>query len=77
VGKFDYLEHQFDDQFQQTVQSDLDMLLLEKMYETSRGKGPRGGCRGHATSGWRNRGLFFWIILALGILWFLLRPLGP
>ena len=30
----------------------------------------------HATSGWRNRGAFFWIVLIISIYWFILRPLG-
>jgi hypothetical protein len=31
---------------------------------------------GYAATGWCNRGLFFWIILAIGVYWFFLRPLG-
>ena len=31
---------------------------------------------GYATSGWRNRGAFFWIMLVIGVYWFILRPLG-
>ena len=77
MGRLDYLEHQFDHEFQQTVQSDLDMLLLETMYRNTRGEGSGGERRGNATSGWRNRGLFFWIMLILGILWFVLRPFWP
>jgi hypothetical protein len=75
----DYLStDQSNDQFQQGVQSDLDMLLLEKMYQDTRreGKWGGGGRRVHATSGWRNRGFLFWLVLILGIYWFFLRPLG-
>jgi hypothetical protein len=32
--------------------------------------------RGYATSGWRNRGAFFWIMLIIMVYWFFLRPLG-
>ncbi len=32
--------------------------------------------RDYATSGWRNRGAFFWIMLIIGVYWFILRPLG-
>ena len=74
MGKFDYLEHQFDDEFQQTVQSDLDMLLLEKLYENNGGL--RGGPQNHTAYGWRKRGMFFWVVLLLGLYWFILRPLG-
>ncbi len=35
-----------------------------------------GRSSGHATSGWKNRGLFFWIVLIIATYWFILRPLG-
>jgi len=35
---------------------------------------PRGS--GHATSGWRNRGWFFWVMLIVMTYWFILKPLG-
>lgn len=77
MGRLDYLlRDQRNDQFQQGVQSDLDMLLLETMYQNTRGRGQRRGRSGRATSGWRNRGVFFWVVLILAIYWFILRPLG-
>ena len=36
----------------------------------------RGGGSGHATSGWRNRGWFFWGSLIIMTYWFILKPLG-
>jgi hypothetical protein len=78
MGRLDYLSGQFEDrQFQQTVESDLDMLVIEQMYANTRGqRRPGGASRDRATSGWRNRGLFFWIMLIIMIYWFILRPLG-
>ena len=52
------------------------ILLLEKMYENTSARRLGRGRRDHATSGWRDRGLFFWIVLILSIYWFILRPLG-
>ena len=79
MGHPDYMSSDpGDDQFQQNVQSDLDMLLLEKMYENARREGRLAGSerQPHATSGWRNRGFLFWLVLIIGIYWFFLRPLG-
>jgi hypothetical protein len=79
VGHLDYLfRDQHDDQFQQGIQTDLDMLLLEKMHENARREGRlRGGkSQGHATSGWKNRGFMFWVVLVFMVYWFILRPLG-
>ena len=83
MGRLDFR----DENFQQGVQSDLDMIALETIRRNSRDEGRRlrrhlssgyGGSRGggHATSGWRNRGLFFWIMLIIMIYWFILKPLG-
>ena len=30
----------------------------------------------HRTSGWKGRGLFFWVVLILMIYWFILKPMG-
>jgi hypothetical protein len=71
------MRDQRDDRFQQGVQSDLDMLVLETMYRNTGGQRRLGGGqRKRATSGWKNRGIFFWIILALCTYWFFLPPLG-
>ena len=60
------------------IQSDLDMLLLENMYQNAKREGRLvGGRQCLATSGWRNCGIVFWIVLALLVVyWFFLRPLG-
>ena len=79
VGRLDYLlDEQRDEQFRDGVQSDLDMLVLETMRANARRERRlRGGKRrGHATSGWRNRGFMFWFVLAILVYWFILRPLG-
>lgn len=79
MGRLDHLVEQFsNEQFQQGVQSDLDMITLETMRQNAQrdGRLGGGGRRGHATTGWKNRGIFFWIMLIIGIYWFFLRPLG-
>ncbi len=82
MGRMDYL---FD---RDSVQTDLDMQTLTQwqMADDIRAmrngrsgvplltRGMRSG--GHATSGWKNRGIFFWIVLVFCTYWFLLRPLG-
>jgi hypothetical protein len=89
MGRLDYMSS---DQFDDAVQADLDMQTLTQMQmaddihamrtgtdggpPVTRGM-PRGsGSQGHATSGWRNRGAFFWITLIIMIYWCILRPLG-
>ena len=72
---FDHFNDGWDDKFQQNIQSDLDMLVLEKMYENAQRENSGGGYRGHEPSGWKNRGPVFWIVLILAIYWFFLRPL--
>ena len=72
-----------------SVQSDLDMQTLNqwKMADdlhamrTRRTRRPslarrmsRGG--GRATSGWKNRGWFFWVMLIVMAYWFFFKPLG-
>jgi hypothetical protein len=90
MGRLDYLlRDQFDDD---AVQADLDMQTLTQMQmaddihamrtgaadrpSLTRGTPRSSGSEGHATTGWRNRGAFFWIMLIIMIYWFLLRPLG-
>ena len=76
-NKMHGFDHWRNEQFQQDVRSDLDMLLLEKMYENTRHDGRSG--RGYSepdTSGWKNRGLLFWMVLVISVYWFILRPLG-
>ena len=82
MGRMDYLTDQCDNQQSlqqqslQNIESDLDMLVLESMYRNTGGRRRSRGVRRHATSGCRNRGIMFWIILAISIYWYFLRPLG-
>lgn len=81
-----------DDDFYSDEQMTRDMQLLETMQMADDVRAIRRGhgisqrpsllryevpdSERRATSGWRNRGPFFWIMLAIGVYWFFLQPLG-
>lgn len=70
------------EELSRNVQVDLDMQTLTQMqmaddiHAMRYGEKVVGGRGRHASYGWRNRGILFWIMLAFMIYWFFLRHLG-
>lgn len=80
MGKPDrYMDRDINSEMQTLTEmqmaDDIRAMRMERCARPSLTGGTRRSS-GHATSGLRNRGLFFWIMLAIMVYWFILKPLG-
>ena len=83
MGRMDYLYRDDRNSNTEIMQLIETMRMADELHAIRTGRSGRPSLTrgmprssGHANSGWRNRGLFFWVMLIIMSYLFILKPLG-